>query len=229
MSRLISSLYRHFSGIRERLKGSLPRDSLLFRLLRPASQLVERVFPLYRRLTGDAVFYRESELAQSSLYCPRILDKTLELFNPKTALDLGCGTGMSMDYLMARGVSVTGIDGSDLAIKRARHPERMIKHNLNRELNLGKKFDMVWSYEVVEHIHPRYVENLVKTFSNHSDLIVMSAAPPGQGGEGHFNEQHPSYWIAMFSRVGYSLDEEATEQLRITGDPFCLNMLVLRR
>lgn len=215
--------------MREWLKRRIPRESLLFRLLRPFSQLIEKAFQIYRRVAGDSVFYRESELSMSSLSCPRILDKTIELFDPRSVLDIGCGTGVSMSYLIDRGVSAVGIEGSELAISRARHPQHIVKHNLNEEIDLGRKFDVVWSYEVVEHVKPKHVENLVNTFSNHGDVIVMSAAPPGQGGEGHFNEQPPSYWIEKFSARGYRLDETSTKLLRATGDPFCENMLVFRR
>lgn len=229
MSRMIAQFFQLVGRTRGRIKASVPRDSLIFRTLRPVSQLVERCVPVYRRLVGDSVFYRESELVMSSLSCPRLLDKTIELFAPKTVLDLGCGTGVSMDHMLERGISVVGVEASDLAISKARNSQLIVKHSLNRELDLGRKFDLVWSYEVVEHIHPRYVRNLVRTFSNHGDLIVMSAAPPGQGGEGHFNEQPPSYWIAKFAEVGYGFDEGSAEQLRATGDPFCRNMLVFVR
>lgn len=101
------------------------------------SQLVEKIFPAYRRLSGDGVFHREGELRMSSLSCPRILDKVIELFEPRSVLDIGCGTGVSMDYLIERGVDVVGIEGSELAISRSRHPGNIVLHNLNREIDLG--------------------------------------------------------------------------------------------
>ena len=102
MSWLVYSMYNHVCSLRERLKRRFRRGSLPFRILRPFSQLVEKVFPVYRRLTGDGVFYREGELSMSSLSCPRILAATLELLRPKSVLDLGCGTGVSLDWFTTR-------------------------------------------------------------------------------------------------------------------------------
>lgn len=70
---------------------------------------------------------------------------------------------------------------------------------------------------------------MLKTFSNHADTVVISAAPPGQGGEGHFNEQLPEYWIRKFEKFGYHFEEEKTAEFKKTNDLFCENMLVFER
>jgi SAM-dependent methyltransferase len=184
---------------------------------------------LYRRATKDSIFYREEELSMCAIPFPRKLAKVMELYRPGSVLDLGCGTGQSLDYFVDRGVDVVGVEGSALAISRARHPERMRQWNLNRELDLGRKFDMIWCTEVVEHIHPKYVHNLMKSFSNHSDRVVMSAARPGQTGEGHFNEQPPEYWIRLFEGYGFRHDAPATETFRGIDELFSDNMLVFSR
>jgi SAM-dependent methyltransferase len=144
-------------------------------------------------------------------------------------LDVGCGTGRTLSYLRDNGVDAFGVEGSDLAISRARHPDHILKHNLNRELNLGRRFDLVWCAEVVEHIHPRYERNLLNTLVNHSDLIILTAAQPGQGGEGHFNEQPFDYWISKFEVLGYSYDEPTTLNLRAAPEPYSENILVFHR
>jgi hypothetical protein len=41
-------------------------------------------------------------------------------------------------------------------------------------------------------------------------VVVFSAAAPGQGGNGHTNEQWPEYWSELFARRGY----EAVDCLR---------------
>ena len=105
----------------------------------------------------------------------------------------------------------------------------IVEHNLNKELNLGKKFDMIWSFEVVEHIHSKYITNLMKTFSNHSDKIVLSAAPMGQGGDGHFNEQSDSYWINLFQKYGYKFNENITNNIRKIDELFAKNIMVFER
>lgn len=183
----------------------------------------------YRRFTKNSIFFEESELHMCSLYPEKTLAKTIEMFNPQSVLDLGCGTGRSLDYFLERGIETLGVEGSSLAISKSRHPELIQQIDFNQELNLQRTFDLVWCFEVVEHIHPEFVHNLMKTFSNHADRVVISAARPGQGGEGHFNEQPPEYWIEKFNGYGYNYDEPGTEQLRSLDEYFSENMLVFVR
>ncbi len=75
----------------------------------------------------------------------------------------------------------------------------------------------------------KYIDNLLETFSNHSDRIVMSAARPGQTGVGHFNEQLEDYWIKQFEKYGYKLNKDRTEELRNLDIQFAKNMLVFER
>jgi SAM-dependent methyltransferase len=184
---------------------------------------------LFRRLTRSSIFIDVDELYMCSLEHPKKLSRTLELYSPGSVLDLGCGTGRSLDFFLARGIDVVGVEGSSLAIRHARHPERIRRHDLNHPLDLGRTFDLVWCLEVVEHIHPSYLEVFMPTITRHSDVIVLSAARPGQGGEGHFNEQPPEYWIAVFARFGFAEDREATAALRAVDEVFAENMLAFRR
>jgi hypothetical protein len=83
----------------------------------------------------------------------------------------------------------------------------------------------MWSYEVAEHIHPRYARHLVATLTR-APLVIISAAQPGQGGEGHLNEQPLSYWRSLFEERGFMLDEPATAELHALPDEFARNMMV---
>lgn len=211
------------------VKARFPRESLVWRALTAVSAVVFYPRTLYRKLNRTSIFQYESEMDMCSLFPGGLLDETIRIFAPASVLDLGCGTGRSLDYFLERGIDAWGIEGSELAISKAAHPERIRRADLNQVVDLGRKFDLVWSYEVVEHIHPDYVENLLRTFSIHADRVVLSAARPGQGGQGHFNEQPPEYWIEKFAGHGYRHDEEATRRLRAVPEEFSGNMLAFRR
>lgn len=66
-----------------------------------------------------------------------------------------------------------------------------------------KNFDLTISSEVAEHIDPQDTETFMDNLTSFSDVILFSAAIPGQGGTHHVNEQWPSYWIEKFSARGF--------------------------
>lgn len=221
--------------LRVRLKNVLARESLPYRMARFVYQtwlqIETRLFRDQRearQITDNSIFVLEEEMSMCSIFPKEILDLTIELFQPRTILDVGCGTGISLDYFTSKGMEVRGLEGSALAISKARHPTLIRQHDLNAPLDLGEKFDLVWCFEVAEHIHPRYVSALLATLTNHSDRILLSAARPGQGGLGHLNEQEPGYWIALMQERGFTLSHE-TERYRALPDHFAENILIFER
>ncbi len=151
------------------------------------------------------------------------------MYAPKRVADVGCGTGKSLDYFLSQGIDAVGVEGSSLAISNAKHPEKIIRFNLNKEFTLHKRYDLVWAFEFIEHIHPVYLNNLMRTFVNLADVIVLSAARPNQGGSGHFNEQNDAYWIHQFADVGFTLNHKRTNALRRVKESFSKNMYVFEK
>lgn len=85
--------------------------------------------------------------------------------------------------------------------------------DLSQPIELGRRFDLAQSLEVAEHL-PReraaiFVGNLVR----HSSMILFSAAPPGQGGLNHINEQPYDYWRNLFAVHKYSLFDCIRDQI----------------
>jgi hypothetical protein len=56
---------------------------------------------------------------------------------------------------------------------------------------------------VAEHLNQNVADTFVDSLCRHSDVVLFSAAVPGQGGTHHVNEQWPSYWAARFSAREY--------------------------
>ena len=81
--------------------------------------------------------------------------------------------------------------------------DRFIDHDLSTPLNLGRRFDLVTCLEVAEHLPLEAAETFIDSLCRHADVVVFSAAIPGQGGTGHINERWPSFWAALFARHGY--------------------------
>lgn len=177
----------------------------------------------------DSTFLGEDVMYMCSLFPVKIIDRIVDEFRPRSVLDVGCGTGVSLAYFLQNGVDGTGVENSKLAISKSLVKEKIIKHNLKRPLNLNRKFDLVWSFEVIEHIHPHFEATFLDTLVGHSNRVIISAAFPNQGGHGHFNEQLPQYWITRFSELGFQLNERITDCLQNIEEEHAKNILVFEK
>jgi SAM-dependent methyltransferase len=125
---------------------------------------------------------------------------------PKSVLDVGCGRGVWPSEWGRAGVAdSTGVDGpyvdrASLAIP----PESFIAWDLSQPLQLNRHFDLVQSLEVAQCIDSAYADIFVDSLCRHGELIMFSAAVPGQGGERHVNEQPLEYWREKFAVRGYA-------------------------
>lgn len=205
------------------------QDTWIYPLLTGPSRAIRRGMVRYRERTADGVFHGEDELWMCSLFPKKVIDEVVARFGPRSMLDVGCGTGKSLEYFSQLGMDVVGIEGSALAISKSPLKEKMRCLNLNEPLDLGRRFDLVWSFEVAEHIHPRYADTLVDTLARHGDVIAISAATPGQGGEGHLNEQPAEYWVEKFRARGFGYEAEFSAKLRGLDERHAENMLVFVR
>lgn len=128
-----------------------------------------------------------------------------ELLAPASVIDVGCGTGTWLEQFQANGAEdVLGIDGEWVDHSALRiPPERFQITDLANPPRMERRFDLVVSLEVAEHLPPSSAERFVEFLTGLGPVIAFSAAIPGQGGTGHVNEQWPRYWAERFAAHGY--------------------------
>jgi len=145
----------------------------------------------------------EGSLASARTIVPLVC----ELFSPHTVVDVGCGLGTWLSIFKQHGVHrVTGIDGDYVSRKRLLiAEEEFISADVTKPLSIGNKFDLAVSLEVAEHIPIEHAPRFASDLCQLAPLILFSAAPPGQGGSDHINEQWPSYWECLFKRNSYTM------------------------
>ena len=149
--------------------------------------------------------------------------------SPRDFLEFGCGLGglaqwigksisLTESYCIEPEVSVefdsdTGIELVNCDILKETVPKA-----------LHRKFDLVFSIEVLEHIplaqHGKVFDFLVERSRK---WIVFSAARPGQGGHGHVSERPEVEWRNEFVRRGCQFDAELTERARNMSDERNIN------
>jgi len=133
-----------------------------------------------------------------------IVPKLLALAPVVSVLDVGCGTGGWVAAFLAQGVEdVLGVDGPWVAEDQLRIPrERFRRADLAAPLRFERRFDLALALEVAEHLPLERAEGFVADLLAAAPLVLFSAAIPGQGGEGHVNEQWPEWWAGRFARLG---------------------------
>jgi SAM-dependent methyltransferase len=152
----------------------------------------------------DANFFAWTNLAvaQSSREIVALLMTSLQ---PRSVLDVGCGQGVWLRAWREAGARrVLGLDGAYVDQERLLVPRtNFLVTDLSQPFDLGERFDLVQSLEVAEHLLPSAATAFVDSLTRHGDVVVFSAAVPGQGGEYHVNERPLEYWRGLFRQHGY--------------------------
>ncbi len=206
--------------------------------MRPFRNLGVRVFGrapflFARERVYDDHFYDTVDPTAVELY-ELVADSLIRLRSPGSVVDVGCGTGLMLTRFAERGVSVRGVEGSRAAIQRAGLGDRIVRANLERGVPDLGRFDLCLCIEVAEHLNARKARGLVEGLTRLSDVVVFTAAPPGQRGTAHVNLQPKSYWRRLFAERGFApsqLEDELREAIAVTPEPEYIhaNLMVFER
>ena len=135
----------------------------------------------------------------------RVLRDLLQLLQPESVVDVGCGDGSFLSVLAEFGVDhLLGVEGvwigdAQLAIA----PELVRRHDLNEPFRCSRRFDLAVSIEVAEHLASERGAGFIDDLTRLADVVLFSAAIPGQGGTNHVNERWQSNWAGLFAARGY--------------------------
>ena len=117
-----------------------------------------------------------------------------------SVLDVGCGQGAWLSVWRELGVEdVLGIDGDYVNREMLQvPPQQFVPADLRESFRVERKFDLVQSLEVAEHLPASRAQGFIEDIVSHGDIAMFSAAPKGQGGNHHINEQSYEYWRSLF-------------------------------
>ena len=134
-----------------------------------------------------------------------IVPLLLKLIEPGSVIDVGCGLGSWLSIFQKHHISdILGVDGDFISRRSLLIPEKsFLAHDLTSPLELERKFDLVLSLEVAEHLPEKIAGVFVQSLVDLGEVILFSAAIPFQGGTGHINEKWQDYWAERFSKHGY--------------------------
>lgn len=129
-----------------------------------------------------------------------------QMLTPKSVVDIGCGIGIWLAEWQRHGVNdILGIDGEYIDKEQLKiSPDFFLAQDLEKPFLGNRKFDLVQSLEVAEHLKHEFAANFISQLCNLGNIVLFSAAIPAQGGINHFNEQYPDYWINLFAQNNFT-------------------------
>lgn len=136
-----------------------------------------------------------------------IADHIVSGIQPRRVLDAGCALGLLVEALRARGVDAEGVDLSSYAIANVFEPIKPFCRHGSIADDFGSRYDLIVSFEVVEHLPAREGEAAVANMCRHADDVLLSSTPFHHHREpSHVNVQPPEYWAELFARHGFYRD-----------------------
>ncbi len=154
------------------------------------------------RYTGTFYLYIESgSLRSAKVVVPLVLKE----LSPVGVLDVGCGAGAWLSEYKNHGITdFRGVDGDYVPASSLLIPaDHFRSQDVTLKFDLGRRFSLVQCLEVGEHLPTDFSRVLVENLTVHGDVILFSAATPGQGGENHINEQTREFWRLLFAEHSY--------------------------
>jgi SAM-dependent methyltransferase len=163
----------------------------------------------------DEEFY--TSISSGSTAAARVLAPLLRELSPlplNSVLDVGCGIGAWLLVWKEAGLQISGLDGDYVDRQQLLiEPAEFRAVDLSSAFDLDCRFDLVQSLEVAEHLPPSASDAFVGSLCKHGDMVLFSAAAPGQGGENHINERPFSYWRDRFAAQGFRMYDPLRSRL----------------
>ena len=152
---------------------------------------------------SENFFKNQRDMSRSSAQV--IIPMLLELVQPRSVVDVGCGVGGWLAVFREQGIEdIRGVDGAYVNKDLLFIPkEAFTEYDLRQPFTADRQYDLVISLEVAEHLPPEAAETFVQTLTGLGPVVLFSAAVPYQAGVNHLNEQWQDYWAGLFRQQGY--------------------------
>ncbi|MDO8834501.1 MAG: methyltransferase domain-containing protein [Vicinamibacterales bacterium] len=138
----------------------------------------------------------------------RIADRLIEDIEPRQVLDAGCALGLLVEALRDRGVEAYGVDLSSYAIDNLHEKVRSYCRLGSVADDFDRRYDLIVSIEVLEHMPAADAEAAVANFCRHADDVVFSSSPLDHREPTHINVHPPEHWAELFARHDFFRDTD---------------------
>ena len=169
--------------------------------------------------------YFKRHLVQYKKWENNIGEYIVKILKAKSIIDFGCGVGSFLEG--AYNYNCKKILGIELNLPAAKKyiPKNIlpfiIQKDITSPIELNEKFDFGISFEVAEHIDPEKSKNFINNLTNYSNkYIILTAAPPGQGGTNHINLRKKIFWMNLIQKRGFKYEKKLVEQCKKDWEKF---------
>jgi len=153
----------------------------------------------------DHDFYG-AQAAGSERSADAVLPVVFELLRPTSVVDVGCGVGTWLAAAQRLGVDeVRGLDGAyaiDAGLRIPKDPSPPTELAVSLPAPV-RRFDLAMSLEVAEHLPAARSDSFVADLCALADVVLFSAAIPGQLGTDHITLEFQHTWADRFGGNGY--------------------------
>jgi len=142
-----------------------------------------------------------------------ITEAIIAEFGPRRIADLGCGCGVYTHFFSLRGIDAFALDGVKPPLQYSFPVPIQIQDLTTPFENIWGAFDLGICLEVAEHIPEGLSGAFLDNIIRFSDTILLSAAPPRQGGHHHVNERPKRYWVQRLAERGFAYNRPRTGRI----------------
>lgn len=130
---------------------------------------------------NDYIFPSSKEVRREKMFIPRV-EKVIKLcqknnINTNNILEIGAGYGLFLEEMQKRNLfdNIYGIEASDSLYERSKDLGFNVYNGIFEELNIKQTFDVIVSFEVIEHIfNPSDVIKKIFSMLNDNALLIMT-------------------------------------------------------
>ena len=157
-------------------------------------------------LYDDAFFKKRTTYRKRA---PLMIKGIIELCHPLSFVDCGAALGDLVQEAINQNIDGWGIEGNPACFPYIQCPkDKMMILNLAEPIQLDRKFDVLTTLEVAEHIEEQFVDTFIQNICKLSDVLVISICDYGPTTKIHPTVKSHSWWIPKFNTLGFERHPE---------------------
>lgn len=163
---------------------------------------------------GGNSWYQEMECRKAKphyknqiILINRVFCEVCSLVDKPTILEMGCGYGRVLSHIQKsfRGVDVHGCDQSGRMLQAAANlgfpREKLYEMNARQPLEYADKFDIVYTCEMLIHISPEDIRQVLRNIIDQSNRYVIHIENCSVSQTEKSSEEHNGCWKHPITRI----------------------------